>query len=71
MQLLSTTNYSLLDVLVEAIQVYAIAKEYVIVKSQSKAKYKFDVVTKVDIITCLLSKIDTISRVNACYKRLI
>ncbi len=50
MQLLLVTNYFLFDIFVKAIQVYAIAKEYVIVKSQSKAKYKSNIVTKVDII---------------------
>jgi len=50
MQLSFATNYSLLDALVEVVQAYAIAKEYVIVKSQSKAKYKSNIVAKVDII---------------------
>ncbi len=50
MQLLFATNYSLLNILVKAIQIYAIAKEYIIVKLRSKAKYKFDIVTKVNII---------------------
>ncbi len=50
MQLSLATNYSLLDAFVEAIQTHAIAKEYVIVKSQSKAKYKFNIITKVNII---------------------
>ncbi len=50
MQLSFATNYSLLNTLVEVVQAYAIAKEYVIVKSQSKAKYKSNVVAKVDII---------------------
>jgi len=50
MQLLFATNYSLFDAFVKAIQTYAIAKEYVIVKSKSKAKYKFNIVIKVDII---------------------
>ncbi len=50
MQLLFATNYSLFDAFVEAIQTHAIVKEYVIIKSQSKAKYKFNIVRKVDII---------------------
>jgi hypothetical protein len=50
MQLLFATNYSLFDAFVEVIQTYAIVKEYVIVKSQSKAEYKFNIVIKVDII---------------------
>lgn len=50
MQLSPATNYSLLDVLVETIQAHAIAKEYVIVKSRSKAGYKSNAIAKVDII---------------------
>jgi hypothetical protein len=50
MQLSLATNYPSSNALVEAIQTHAIAKEYVIVKSQSKARYKSNIVTKVDII---------------------
>ncbi len=50
MQLLFATNYFLLNALVKAIQVYTIAKKYIIVKSRSKAKYKFNIIIKVDII---------------------
>ncbi len=50
MQLSLATNYSSLDALFEAIQIHAVAKEYVIVKSRSKARYNFNIVTKVDII---------------------
>ena len=50
MQSSPTMNYPSLDTLVEVVQTHAIAKEYVIVKSQSKARYKSNIVTKVDII---------------------
>ncbi len=50
MQLLFATNYSLLNALVETIEAHAVEKEYKIVKKRSKASYKFDAITKVDII---------------------
>ena len=51
MQLLFATNYSLLNILVKAIQVSTIVKKYTIVKLRSKTKHKYNIVTKVDI-TC-------------------
>lgn len=50
LQLLFVTSYSTLNALMKAIQAYAIAKDYVIVKSRSKASYKSSRVAKVDII---------------------
>ncbi len=50
MQSSSATNYPLLNALIKTIQAYAIVKEYVIVKLRLKARYKFNIVTKVDII---------------------
>ncbi len=50
MQLLFATNYSLLNALVKVVQAYVVTKEYAIVKSRSKAKYKFNLIVKVDII---------------------
>ena len=50
MQSSFATNYSLLDALIKSIQAYAIVKEYVIVKLRLKARYKFNIITKVDII---------------------
>ena len=50
MQSSLATNYSSLDALVEVVQAYAVAEEYAIVKLRSKAKYKFNIVAKVDII---------------------
>ncbi len=49
MQLLFAINYSLLSILVKAIQVFIIAKKYAIVKLRSKTKHKHNIVTKVDI----------------------
>lgn len=43
-QLLLVTNYFLFNALVITIQVYAIVKEYAIIKLQLKAKYKFDII---------------------------
>jgi len=50
MQSSFATNYPLLDALIKSIQAYAVVKEYVIVKLRLKARYKFNIITKVDII---------------------
>jgi len=44
------TNYSTFDALMKAVQAHAIAKEYVVVKTRSKAIYKFNAIAKVNIV---------------------
>lgn len=49
LQLLSKIDYSILQILLETIQIYILLEKYIIVKQRSKLDYKFNKIAKITI----------------------